>query len=94
MPDDASEALIEPVKNGRPGALAVAQGRIWSPEWGVQEIEDHLKKQKIVEEGETLKAQQKADREQRVREANERAKPVKKAEKAEKGIEKDEKTSK
>jgi hypothetical protein len=89
VPDGASEALIEPVKNGRPGAAATAQGRIWSPEWGVMEIEDHLKKLKIVEEEKALKVRlEKVDRERRPKVE----KKVEKTEKAEKSVKKVEKT--
>ena len=49
VPDDTTEALIEPVENGRPGAPAVAEGRIWSREWGCLEIKDHIQKQELAQ---------------------------------------------
>ncbi len=74
VPDDTVEALIVPVENGRPGARAIAEGRIWSREWGCLEIKDHIQKQKLAKEVAELKAKQKA-------------KPVKKAEKPVKKVE-------
>jgi predicted ribosome quality control (RQC) complex YloA/Tae2 family protein len=94
VPDDTSEALLEPVQNGRPGALAVAQGRIWSPECGIQEIEDRLKKQKLVEEEKVLKAKQEADCKRRAQEADKRVKVVEKVEKKAERAEKTEKQAK
>lgn len=50
--DDAVEALVEPVKIvGRGGNMKVlSQGRVWSREWGLLDIEDHVKKMNIKEE--------------------------------------------
>jgi len=84
VPDNAVEALIEPVENGRPGASAVAQGRIWSREWGCLEIKDHVKKQELAKEVTELKARQKAEAEKPVKKAE---KPAKKAEKPAKKVE-------
>ena len=83
VPDDAVEALIVPVANGRPGAPAVAEGRIWSRAWGCLEIPDHIKKQEMAKEAAELKVRQ-AEAEKPVKKAE---KPVKKAEKPGKKVE-------
>jgi len=88
------EALIEPVANGRPGAPAVAQGRIWSREWGCLEIKDHAKKQEIVEGEKALKAKQ--ERAKKVDKARtpKKVTEVVKADEPTKTVAKDTKTSK
>jgi hypothetical protein len=83
VPDETVEALLEPVANGRPGAQAVAQGRIWSREWGCLEIPDHIKKQELAKEVAELKVRQ-DKAEKPVKKAE---KPVKKAEKPVKKVE-------
>jgi len=94
VPDNATEALLEPVRSGRPGAVAVAVGRIWSSEWGVQEIEDHIKKQKIVAGEKALKdKQEKAEKAERAKKVD-KAREPQKADKPEKIVAKDTKTSK
>ena len=94
VPDDTVEALIEPVENGRPGAPAVAQGRIWSREWGILEIPDHIKKQKIVADEKALKAkQEKAAKVERAKKVDEDRKP-KKVDEPARIVAKDTKTSK
>jgi hypothetical protein len=92
VPDDTVEALIEPVANGRPGAPAIAQGRIWSREWGCLEIKDHIKKQELAKEVAECEARQKAARKARpkaetVKPVEEAEKPVKKVEKPVKKVE-------
>ncbi len=84
VPDGTVEALIEPVANGRPGAAAVAQGRIWSRAWGCLEIKDHIKKQELVKEVAELKVRQEVEAEKPAKKvekpAKEAEKPVKKVE--------------
>ena len=84
VPDGTVEALIVPVENGRPGASAVAEGRIWSREWGCLEIKDHVQKQDLAKEVTKLT---KATAEIKTRQKAEAEKPIKKAEKPVKKVE-------
>lgn len=55
VPDDSAEVLIEPVKYVRAGVVEpIGQGRIWSKEYGMLDIEDHIRKMKIKEQEEQL----------------------------------------
>jgi hypothetical protein len=97
VPDDTVEALIEPVENGRPGAPAVAQGRIWSRAWGCLEIKDHVKKQEIAAGEKALKdKQEKAERAKKVDKARapKKVTDVVKADEPVKRVAKDTETSK
>jgi hypothetical protein len=69
VPDDTEEVVIEPVKfAGRGGKVDVlGQGRIWSKNWGLLDIEDHLKKVNLANEEAEMKA----------RKAKEKPKPAK-----------------
>jgi hypothetical protein len=58
----AVEVLIEPVDRGRYDSKTLAPGRIWSKEYGMLDVEDHMKKLKIEKEAEALKVRQEADR--------------------------------
>ena len=58
VPDMAVEVLIEPVARGRYDSETLAPGRVWSKEFGMLDVEDHLKKVEIKEEEEALKVRQ------------------------------------
>jgi len=58
----AVEVLIEPVNRGRYDSKTLAPGRIWSKEFGMLDVEDHLKKTEIKKEGSALKERQEAER--------------------------------
>ena len=62
VPDTAVEVLIEPVARGRYDSKTLAPGRVWSKEYGMLDVEDHLKKMEIKEEEEALKVRREADR--------------------------------
>ncbi len=62
VPDSAVEVLIEPVNRGRYNAKTLGSGRIWSKEFGLLDVEDHLKKVEIKKEDEAFKVRQDADR--------------------------------
>jgi len=62
VPDMAVEVLIEPVNRGRYDSKTLAPGRIWSKEFGMLDVEDHLKKTEIKKEGSALKERQEAER--------------------------------
>jgi hypothetical protein len=85
VPDDANEVLIEPVRTaGRGGKVEpVAQGRMWTAEWGLLDISDYAKKTKLREEEAAMKARQEKERERKAREARERAEKPKEEPKAE-----------
>jgi hypothetical protein len=72
--DDVVEVLLIPVKNGRPGAEAVGQPRIWSRSWGTLEVEDYQKKIAIEKEEEALKKRLEEEKERKAKEAKERTK--------------------
>lgn len=61
---EADEVIIEPVKYGakRGEVEPIGQGRIWSKEWGLLDIEDHLKKQQIKADEAELKEKQRRQR--------------------------------
>jgi hypothetical protein len=69
VPDTAVEVLIEPVDRGRYDSKPLAPARVWSKEFGMLDVEDHLKKMEIKKEEEALKARQEADRLRRQDEA-------------------------
>ena len=75
IPDGTTEALLEPVKQvGRGGnVVIVAQGQVWSKQWGLMSPEDHLKKVQLVEEEARLAAEREKDTERKQKEARERA---------------------
>ena len=58
----AVEVLIEPVARGRYDSKTLAPGRIWSKEFGMLDVEDHLKKVEIKKAEVALKIQQAAAR--------------------------------
>ena len=62
VPDTAVEVLIEPCAKGRYDSKTLAPGHVWSKEFGMLDVEDHLKKMEIKEEAEALKVRQDADR--------------------------------
>ena len=62
VPDTAVEVLIEPVARGRYDSETLAPGRIWSKEFGMLDVEDHLKKMEIKKEEGALKVRREADR--------------------------------
>lgn len=59
VPDDSVQVLIEPVKaTGRGGRVEVlGQGRVWSKEWGLLDIEDHLRKIRLANEEAEMKVE-------------------------------------
>lgn len=61
IPDMAVEVLIEPVDKGRYDSKTLAPGRMWSKEFGMLDVADHLKKLEIKEEAEASKARREAD---------------------------------
>jgi hypothetical protein len=83
VPDTAVEVLIEPVARGRYDSETLAPGRIWSKEFGLLDVEDHLKKVEIKKEEGALKTRQEADRLRRQEEAERKAAEAKKAKDAE-----------
>lgn len=62
---ECDEVVMEPVKaTGRGGKVSViGQARIWSRDFGLLDIEDHVKKRQIEIEEAELKAKQRRDRE-------------------------------
>jgi hypothetical protein len=76
VPDDTTEALLEPVANGRPGAVAIAPSQIWSNRFGLLNLEDHVKKVEIEKEEATMKARKQKEKEEK--EAKARTKKVEK----------------
>jgi len=62
VPDTAVEVLIEPCARGRYNSETLAPGRVWSKEFGMLDVADHLKKVEIKKEEEALKVRQEADR--------------------------------
>ena len=84
VPDTAVEVLIEPCARGRYDSQTLAPGRVWSKEFGMLDVEDHLKKVEIKEEGEALKVRAgAADRLRKQKEAEWKAAEEKKAKDAE-----------
>ena len=73
VPDMAVEVLIEPVARGRYDSETLAPGYVWSKEFGMLDVEDHLRKTEIKEESETLKMQQEAARLRKQEEAKQTA---------------------
>ena len=69
VPDMAVEVLIEPVDRGRYDSNPVAAGRVWSKEFGMLDVEDHLKKVGIKKEEQELKWRQEAERRRKQDEA-------------------------
>jgi len=69
VPDMAVEDLIEPVNRGRYDADVTGPGYVWSKEFGMLSVEDHVKKMQIKEEEAALKARQKAERDRKREEA-------------------------
>jgi hypothetical protein len=62
VPDTAVEVLIEPCARGRYDSETLAPGRMWSKEFGMLDVADHMKKLEIEKEAEALKVRQEADR--------------------------------
>jgi len=60
VPDTAVEVLIEPCARGRYNSETLAPGRVWSKEFGMLDVEDHLKKVEIKKE--FAKARSEAER--------------------------------
>lgn len=62
---ECDEVVMEPVKaTGRGGKIAViGPARIWSRDFGLLDIEDHVKKRQIEIEEAELKMKQRKDRE-------------------------------
>jgi hypothetical protein len=69
VPDATTEALLEPVANGRPNAAVVGPPRIWSNQWGVMEVEDHVKKMKMEKDEAAMKERKRAAKEEKARKA-------------------------
>jgi hypothetical protein len=74
VPDGTVEVLIEAVECGRSTAKQVFASRLWSAPWGMNQVEDHLKKLKIEEETAKLKAEQEKEGKRKAKEAKERGK--------------------
>lgn len=62
LPDDTVEVLLEAVEADSDNAKLIAEPHIWSKEFGMLSVEDHLKKVEIKKESEALKRRQQADR--------------------------------
>jgi hypothetical protein len=95
VPDGTTEALIEPVANGRPDAAVVGPPRIWSDRWGLLEVEDHVKKMEIEKEAAAVKERKQKEKEEKARKAadikkvEKERKPAKVAEPEAKSVKKD-----
>jgi len=75
FPDDAVEALIEPVETFRGKVTVLATGMMWSERWGVLSLEDHSTKMQIEADGKALKeAVRREDERKRKERANKKAK--------------------
>ena len=69
VPDMAVEVLIEPVAKGRYNSKTLAPGHIWSKEFGMLDVADHLKKVEIKKEEEAISVRQEAERRRKQNEA-------------------------
>lgn len=71
---DVEEVLLEPVRvAGRGGKLdTLGPGKIWSKAWGINEVEDHLKKVKILEGEKNLELAREKEAKRKAKEARER----------------------
>ena len=73
--EGAQEVLIEAIKDlGRGKYEVLAEGKIWSKVWGLQVLNDHLKKMKIEEDREALERERAKDAKRKAKEAKERGK--------------------
>lgn len=73
VPDNC-DCLIEPIPYGRSDAPALCQGRMWSPAWGVLDLEDYEAKRQLEKEKFQMKLEQERVAKKAAKEARCRAK--------------------
>lgn len=76
---DPVEVVIEPIAGGRSDAAVVGPVKIWSAEFGLLDLEDHMSKVTLKEEKEKMLAEQQAAVVRKAAEARARAAKPKEA---------------
>jgi hypothetical protein len=70
---ECDEVLIEPIKDlGRGKYLVLAEGKLWSKQWGIQDLKDHLNKMEICKAQRDIELERERDAKRKAKEARER----------------------